>query len=105
MQQAVRDLLELTSELSERDFSVIEKAVPILDRLTLPISEEDVRGLISVLPADGDTTAELNWTVLHAIEASSAWPIWYLLADPEHEWVQIFLIRLRNAGVYPPAPN
>ena len=106
MQQAVRDLLDLTAELSERDFSTIEKALPILDRLTQPISEDDVRGLISVLPADGDPAAGLNWTILHAIEDCPEWPMWELLnSSTPHEWLETLMVRLENGGYERPGAN
>jgi len=103
MQQAVRDILALTSVLrDDTEFAIIEQAVPILDRLTTPIEADDLKALISLLPANGDTAHGLNWTILHAIESSSEWPLWELLADTRNEWVQILKMRLENGGCQQP---
>lgn len=50
-----------------------------------PVSEDDVRALIAMLPADGDTAFGFNWTVLHAIERSLCWPLWELMGE-DNEW-------------------
>jgi hypothetical protein len=99
MQPAVRDLLALTSTLRDDiDFSIIEQATPILDRLASPIEGDDVEGLLSLLPPNGDTAFGLNWTILHAIESSTAWPRWDFLTDTHNEWIEILTLRLRNGG-------
>jgi len=105
MQNAVHDLLALTPTLhDEVDFSVIERATPILDRLAAPLSAADIEALMSLLPANGDTAFGLNWTILHAIESSPAWPCWDLLAKSlDHEWHELLLARLKNGGYASPA--
>ena len=104
VQPAVEALLEvapiLHDELSQPE---LDAAVAALDQLTLPVTAADVRALMSVLPANGDTAHGLNWTVLHAIEAADAWPLWELIEDPDHEWADIFRTRLANGGYRPPA--
>lgn len=57
---------------------------------------------MSLLPANGDTAYELNWTILHLVKAAPSWPIWTALTDQSQEWVMIFLIRLKNAGLAAP---
>ena len=103
MQQAVRDILALTSVLSDDlDFSIIEQAVPILDRLAVPIEGDDVEALLSPLPANGDTVYGLSWTILHAIESSTEWPRWDLLVDTGNEWTRVLKLRLKNGGYEQP---
>jgi hypothetical protein len=79
----------------------IEVATGYLDHLA-PLSSDDIRALISLLPAEGDTAFGLNWTILHAIEAAPAWPLWDTLEADGHEWIRIFRDRLANAGLHPP---
>ena len=99
MQDAVRELLALTSTLSDDiDSSIIERATPILDQLVSPIEADDVEALLSMLPSNGDTAFGLNWTILHAIESSTAWPRWDLLVDNRNEWIDMLAARLKNAG-------
>ena len=101
VQPAVAELLSLTPVLADDvEFAIIERATPILDRLTHLLSQADIRALFSLLPPGGDTAYGLNWAILHAIEASPSWPMWELLptADEGHEWRDIFSIRLENGG-------
>lgn len=100
MQQAVSELLRIAPKLTtDMGQSKLDEAVAMLDALTHPLAPDDITALTSLLPADGDDACGLNWTVLHAVEASPDWPRWDLLADTANEWVEIFLIRLKNAGI------
>jgi hypothetical protein len=100
MQQSISALLNIAPKLtSELVQSKMDEAVALLDGLSHPLARDDISALMSLLPADGDDACGLNWTILHSIEASSDWPLWDLLGDRENEWVEIFLIRLKNAGV------
>jgi hypothetical protein len=58
--------------------------------------------LLLLLPDGGDTASGLNWTILHAIEASPVWPLWDTLRSDENEWAKILRRRLANAGIQPP---
>jgi len=80
----------------------MDEAVALLDGLSFPLALDDIAALMSLLPADGDDGCGLNWTILHSIEASPDWPIWDLLGDTQSEWVDTFLIRLKNAGIQRP---
>lgn len=103
MQDAVTRLVAATPRLTDSlDQASISLAVGFLDQLLFPLSEEEVLALLSVLPANGDTAFGLNWTILHSIEAAPSWPIWAALREPSHEWMRIFLVRLKNAGMTPP---
>ena len=103
MQEAVTRLVAITPQLTDDlDAASLEVATGLLDRLVLPLSEEEVQALLSVLPANGDTAFGLNWTILHSIEAAPSWPIWAALKEQSHEWVRVFLIRLKNAGMAAP---
>jgi hypothetical protein len=103
VQDAVRGLLVISNTLSD-DLSVeqLYAATKRLEALVLPLSEDDVRTLLSLLPWGGDTAFGLNWTVLHAIEAAPCWPLWDMLPNEHGEWTRILRLRLANGGLYPP---
>ena len=103
MQQSVYRLLNVAPKLTtDMGQSKMDEAVNLLDALAHPLGPDDIAALMSLLPADGDDTCGLNWTVLHAIEASPNWPCWDLLSDDTNEWAETFLIRLKNAGIHRP---
>ena len=103
MQHAVSGLLSVAPKLTtDMGQSKMDEAVKLLDALSHPLAPDEVAALMSLLPSDGDDACGLNWTVLHWIEASPDWPRWDLLADSEDEWIEIFLIRLKNAGIERP---
>lgn len=100
MQQPVAELLSLTPKLtSALEQSKMDRAVALLDSLSHPLALDDIAALMSLLPSDGDDALEVNWTILHWIEASPLWPVWDLLRENGNEWVDIFRIRLKNAGI------
>jgi hypothetical protein len=103
VQDAVKGLLEISDTLSD-DLSVeqLDAAVKRLDALAAPLSEDDVRALLSLFPPEGDTAFGLNWTVLHTIEAAPCWPLWDTLQDEHSEWTRIFRLRLANADLLLP---
>ncbi|KRA59316.1 hypothetical protein ASD79_11535 [Caulobacter sp. Root655] len=103
VQDAVKGLLAISNTLSD-DLRAeqLDAAVKELDALAAPLSEEDVRALLSLLPQGGDTAFGLNWTVLHAIESALCWPLWDTLQDERSEWTRILRLRLANAGLHPP---
>lgn len=103
MQQTVSALLDIAPKLtSDLVGPRMDEAVALLDALSHPLAPDDISALMSLLPSDGDDACGLNWTILHAVEGSPDWPIWNLLDDRENEWVDIFLIRLKNAGIQRP---
>jgi hypothetical protein len=106
IQKAVAELREispkLTEELDEAQLEAVEKCVKALVR---PLSHDDVRILISLLPGDGDSAFGLNWPILHAIEAAPGWPYWDLLGNERNAWVRRFRTSLANAGIHPPAES
>ena len=97
IQSAVANPFEVAQLRSDLTQAQLDEAVGLVDELRPPLSEKDIEALIKLLPG-GDAACDLNWTILHAIEHSPHWPVWRLLADPDHEWLNIFRIRLRNAG-------
>ena len=103
MQDAIKALCgvseTLTERLGEDQLTAVESHINALVR---PLTPDDIRALMQLLPRDGDTAFGLNWSLLHAIEAAPDWPMWDLLDDQTHEWVQTFRIRLANGGFYPP---
>jgi len=86
---------QLTSTLRQDQ---LDEAVRLLDAMPHPLAREDIAALVSLLPSDGDDACGVNWTILHAIEASPEWPVWDVLEAPSHEWIAIMRARLRNAG-------
>ena len=103
MQLAVTQLLSIAPKLTNAlEQSKMDQAVALLDSLSHPLTPDDIAALVSLLPADGDDACGLNWTILHSVEASPHWPVWDLLNEHGNEWIDIFRIRLKNAGVLGP---
>ena len=103
VQSAVKRLRDIGGQLTDKlDDQQLVAATSAIDALSHPLSAEDIRALLLLLPDGGDTASGLNWTILHAIEASPVWPLWDTLRNNENEWVQILRRRLANAGVPPP---
>ena len=103
IQDAVSRLCRIVPVLSDQlDPAQLDAAVRLLDSLVHPLSPDDIRALMRLLPPEGDLAHGLNWTILHAIEASPDWPLWDTLQDRESEWVSTFLTRLANDGCHPP---
>jgi hypothetical protein len=103
MQDAVRQLVAVAPTLNDSlDEGSLKAATDLLDQLVQPLSEDDVRALLSLLPPSGDTAFGLNWTILHRIEAAPSWPIWTALTDTDNEWTAMFLTRLENGGYIQP---
>lgn len=103
MQDAIARLVAVTPQLTDDlDQPALTAAMGLLDELVIPLSEEDVTALVSILPASGDTASGLNWTILHYVEAAPSWPIWATLQNQSHEWVQIMRLRLGNVGILEP---
>ena len=104
VQDAVKRLHDIGGQLTDKlDTQQLALATSAIDALSRPLSAADIRALLLLLPKGGDTASELNWTILHAIEASPAWPLWDTLRDDESKWVQILRRRLANAGIQPPS--
>ena len=103
IQNAVKMLLNIGEQLTnELDTEQLAAATSYTDALDHPLSSDDINALLPLLPDDGDTASGINWTILHAIEASPEWPMWEALKDERNEWVQILLSRLANVGEKPP---
>ena len=103
VQEAVRKLSAVNAQLTDNlDAEQLAAATKYIDAFKHPLSSDDIRMLMSLMPESGDTAASLNWSLLHAIEAAPDWPIWEMLDDKNNEWIRIFCIRLRNAGFIPP---
>ena len=104
IQDAVKRLHDIGGQLTdELDAHQLALATSAIDALSHPLSVADIRALLLLLPNGGDTASELNWNILHAIEASPVWPLWDTLRDDENKWVQILRRRLANAGLQPPS--
>ena len=93
----------MTPTVSEQlDLQQMEAIEKLLFSVVLPLSQDDARELVSLLPADGDTAYGLNWTILHLIEAAPGWPHWETLQSQQGEWIDRLVHRLANTGVSPP---
>jgi len=104
VQDAVKRLHDIGGHLTDNlDTHQLAAATSSIDALSHPLSAEDIRALLLLLPEGGDTASGLNWTILHAIEASPAWPLWDTVRNDESEWVQILRRRLVNAGLQAPS--
>jgi len=103
VQPAVRRLLAIGKPFADSlSQAEVDEIVSASDALTMPISSDDALAILSCLPAKGDLLYEVNWTLLHAIEACEAWPIWPALHQQKHEWIDILKLRLANAGLAEP---
>lgn len=104
VQDAVKKLCAVSKELTDSlNTEQLATAAEQIDALIHPLSPDDIRALLGLLPQAGDTAAGLNWSILHAIEASPNWPMWDLLSEQGNEWVRIFWLRLANRSLHPPA--
>ena len=99
---SVKALAAFKRPLTDTDFDMIEAAVPLVDDLPAGLSADDITVLLKLLPETGDTASGVNWTILHRIEASPDWPLWDLIAEPDHEWHMILRTRLKYGGYEPP---
>jgi hypothetical protein len=103
MQDAVRQLVRVVPKLTDDlDEGPIKAAADLLDQLVQPLSEDDIKALVSLLPPSGDTAFGLNWVILHKIEAAPSWPIWAALTDTGNEWTAMLLARLDKGGYIQP---
>ena len=105
-QAAVFRLLNLVDKVTgDLDQKTMDQVVAQLDSVISPVSKEDASRLLSLLPESGDPAQGVNWTIMHAIESSPAWPIWDALNQPAHEWFETLEVRLNNAGIFRPADH
>ena len=99
MRQEVRALLELGPMPSE-DVSTYEQInayEKLMERLTRPVSDDEARALIQILPrGQDDSCFGLAWTVLHLIESAPHWPLTDTLQG-DTEWIQRLRQRIANA--------
>ncbi|MEX3016976.1 hypothetical protein [Gymnodinialimonas hymeniacidonis] len=99
---SVAALKALGRPLTDDDPDLIATAHPLTDELPANPNAAEVEALLGLMPANGDTGHGLNWSILHCIEASPDWPLWDLIAEPDHEWHTILRTRLKNGGYTPP---
>jgi hypothetical protein len=103
VQSAIKRLHDIGGQLTDRmDDRQLAAATYAIDALSHPLSAEDIRALLLLLPSDGDTASGLNWAILHAIEASPVWPLWDVLRNDTNGWIKILSSRLANSGIHPP---
>lgn len=96
-QDAISRILSVTTTLDDAlDEDQVTAVQDLIVLITQPLSRDDIEALMSLLPYAGDTAHGLSWAVLHTIEAAPIWPLWDVLADIEHEWVEVLIARIRN---------
>lgn len=103
MRPEVRELAALGQLPAEDglDQDAAQRYLEAVDALQEPPTAEEVHALIRVLPPDDSTAFGLAWSVLHAIEASPAWPVWSEL-DDRNWWVRYLRERCERGGLTPP---
>ena len=80
------------------DESAARPYVEAFDALKeIPTAEEAV-ALVDIFPSDESTALGLAWSLVHAIEASPAWPVWSAL-DDRNWWVTYLRERCERAGL------
>lgn len=75
--------------------------VDAIDALPESPTAQEAQALLAILPPDDSTALGLAWSVLHAIEASPAWPMWSEL-DDRNWWTSLLRARCERAGLQPP---
>ena len=102
VQDAVNRLCCVSEKLTDDlDANQLAAATKHIDALKHPLKPNDIRALLPLLPQDGDTTASLNWSLLHTIEAVPGSRMWDLLGDQTNNPVRILRLRLGNENLYP----
>lgn len=101
-QDSISRILEVTTQLDDTlDENHLIAVQQLVGRISQPLSRADIEALMSLMPHEGDSAYGLNWAVLHTIEAASIWPLWDLLRDIDHQWVEVFIARIRNGDFSP----
>jgi hypothetical protein len=85
--------LPANDALDEAAARLYEEAI---DALPVPTGDE-ATALLSIFPPDDSTSFGLAWSILHAVEASPAWPVWDAL-DDRNWWVSHLRERCERAG-------
>ena len=83
------------------DEEAAQRYTDAIDGLQDAPTADEASALIRVLPPDDSTAFGLAWGILHAIEASPAWPLWTEL-DDRNWWVRFLRERCERGGLTPP---
>lgn len=89
MQSTVIDLMRLGPLPSSHnpDVNKLEQFQTLLENIKVPISDDDVRGLVTLFGPDD--CYGLAWTLLHTIETAENWPILDAITLADNEWIQL----------------
>ncbi|CAN5286182.1 hypothetical protein BH10PLA2_BH10PLA2_10810 [soil metagenome] len=71
----------------------------VFEKIQPPVSDEEARILIKLLPADDDDCFGLAWSLIHLIETSPKWPLKDCLTEKSNPWIELLRIRLQNGGI------
>jgi len=72
----------------------INETEELLSKITAPVTDEEARTLVELLPKDEDSCFGLVWTLIHLIETAPNWPLEECLFDTTSPWIA----HLRNAA-------
>jgi hypothetical protein len=108
MRTAVAELSDL-GQLPSSDAAIANpEGGPLLERIEQlvtsiqrPVTDEEARALVKILPSDDDECFGLAWTVLHLIETAPGWPLADCLPDTSNRWVRRLKERAVRGGVLP----
>jgi hypothetical protein len=67
-----------------------------------PVSDDEARALVSLLPAAGVRCLDYETTIMHLVETAPGWPIWDVLGE-RGDTIRRMRARLENAGLAGPA--
>jgi len=102
MQIAVKNLIKLgvfqKSEDAVKDpkgIEYIDHIQALIDRIKLPVSNDDAVGLCSILRNDEDDYFGLTQTLLQKIETAPDWPIKELFVNNNNYWMNVLKRRAR----------
>lgn len=96
MQHAVSELSALGALPCSDEATVefLQSFEALLEKVRVPISDDDACALVQLLCPDGDSCFGLAWTLVHLIETAPGWPIKEALNGLDGEWID----RLRLRG-------
>src|SRR5262245_26938359 len=99
MRSEVSALVALgTLPTSKAELSHIRRFGDSLAQVESPVSDEEARELVRMLPANDDDCFGMAWTLIHLIESAPSWPIQECLSDGDSPWIAHLRRAARNAG-------
>ena len=106
MRAAVRELVERPGVILSDDAppELVEWVDGLVSGLRgTKATDDEAIALLELISRSDRDMYGLNWSIVHFIETAPAWPIWPALMQTTGQWARELKIRLRNAGLVPPA--